>query len=207
MKKSVLLAVSSLLLSNATFAQEAEKSLPFSFKPMIVLGIATGGDEMGTLEYEGGSSTDVSAGGGVTLGGGFEIQANDKPFGATATINYHSDSATASNADITMDRFEFTFLPYYQLNEQIQVSAGLSMHTGVEFEIDFQGTNTIEFDSASALVFEVRYLLESGDMALSGRYTSVEYEATSLNGRSVSGGEAVDGSNLGLFFTWSFDQQ
>lgn len=206
MKKSVILALTSLFMSNAVLAQEAEEASPFTIKPMVIVGIAGGGDEMGTLEFEGGSSTDVTAGGGVTFGGGFEIQANEKPFGATATINYHSDSAVASNADITMDRFEFTFLPYYQVNEQIQLSAGLSMHTGVEFEIDFQGTDTIEFDSASALVFEIRYVLESGDMALSGRYTSVDYEATKVNGRSVSGADTVDGSNLGLFFTWSFDQ-
>ena len=66
--------------------------------------------------------------------------------------------------------------------------------------------DTIEFDSAMALLFEVRYLLESGNMALSGRYTSVDYEATQLNGHSVSGADAVDGSNIGGFFTWSFDQ-
>ncbi|NVK25379.1 MAG: hypothetical protein HWE10_10665 [Gammaproteobacteria bacterium] len=206
MKKMSMLTLASLFVAGTATAQEpVAADAPFTFRPMLVIGIATGGDEMGELTYETGDSTEVSAGGGITLGGGFEVQSADKPFGATVTINYHSDSATASNADITMDRFEFTVLPYYQLNEQIQVSAGLSMHTGVELEVDFEGTETLEFDSALATIVELRYLFETGDMTLSGRFTSVEYEPTSYNGRSVSGGEVVDGSNLGLFFTWSFN--
>ena len=206
MRSKVILALMLLVQSNAGLAEDTQPTKNYTIKPMIVFGIASGGDELGELTYEDGDTVEVSAGGGFTLGGGFEVQSMDKPIGVMATVNYHSDSADATNAELSMDRFEFTVLPYYQLNEHVQLALGLSMHTGVEYEEDYYGTTTAEFDSALATVFELRYVFENNNMALSGRYTSVDYELNKFDGFSVSGVEPIDGSNIGLFFTWSFDQ-
>lgn len=206
MIKKGLLALLLVLQSNAVLAEDTESDKGYTVKPMLVIGLSSGGDKLGGLVYEGGSSTDITAGGGATFGGGFEFQSIDKPISATATINYHSDSAEATNANVTMDRFEFTFIPYYQLNEKIQLGVGVSMHTATEYEEDFYGTDTYEFDSALATIIELRYIFESKNFALSGRFTSVDYEVNKFNGRSISGADAIDGSNVGVFFTWSFDK-
>ena len=206
MRKQVILALMLLLQSNVGLAEDTQTAKNYTVKPIIVIGIASGGDELGSVTYEDGDTLEITAGGGFTFGGGFEFQSMDKPIGAMATINYHSDSADASNGSISMDRFEFTVLPYYQLNERVQVAVGISMHTGVEFEFDYRGTTTAEFDSALATLFELRYVFENENMALSGRYTSVDYEISKFDGVSISGADSTDGSNIGLFFTWSFDQ-
>jgi hypothetical protein len=206
MRLKVILAVMLLVQSNVGLAEDAQVAKNYTIKPMIVIGIASGGDELGDITYENGDTLEITAGGGFTFGGGFDVQSTDKPIGAMATINYHSDSADASNGSISMDRFEFTVLPYYQLNERVQVALGLSMHTGVEYEEDYYGTTTVEFDSAFATLVELRYVFENKNMALSGRYTSVDYDASEVDGRSISGIEPFDGSNVVLFFTWSFDQ-
>jgi hypothetical protein len=206
MRKKIILGFMLLVQSNIGLAEDTQADKNYTVKPMIVIGIASGGDELGSLTYEDGDTLEITAGGGFTFGGGFDVQSTDKPIGAMATINYHSDSADASNGSISMDRFEFTVLPYYQLNERVQFAAGLSMHTGVEYEFDYYGTTTVEFDSAFATLVELRYVFESENMALSGRFTSVDYEVSTVNGRSTSSSESIDGSNIGVFFTWSFNQ-
>jgi hypothetical protein len=206
MRTKVILALMLLVQSNVGLAEDTQVAKNYTVKPMIVIGIASGGDELGSLTYEDGDTLEITAGGGFTFGGGFDVKSTDKPIGAMATINYHSDSADATNGSISMDRFEFTVLPYYQLNERVQFAVGLSMHTGVEYEFDYYGTTTVEFDSAFATLIELRYVFENENMALSGRYTSVDYEVSTVDGRSTSGAGSIDGSNVGVFFTWSFDQ-
>ncbi len=206
MIKKGLLALLLVLQSNAVLAEDEQVNLGVTVKPLLLVGVSSGGDKLGGLTYEDGDSTEVTAGGGISFGGGVDIKSNEKPFGAMATMAYHSDSAEASNANVTIDRFEFTVLPYYQLNEQMQLGFGLSMHSAIEYEEDFHGTDTFEFDSAFATIVELRYIFESKNFALSGRYTSVDYEISKSNGRTISGADAIDASNVGLIFTWSFDK-
>ena len=206
MRTKVILALMLLVQSNVGLAEDTQTAKNYTVKPMVVIGLSSGGDEFISVTYDNGDTGEVTAGGGFTFGGGFEVQSIDKPIGVMATVNYHSDSEEGTDASFSMDRFEFTVLPYYQLNERLQFAAGISMHTGVEYEEDYYGTTTVGFDSAFATLFELRYVLESEDMAISGRYTSVDYEISEIDGVSISGADSIDGSNIGLFFTWSFDQ-
>jgi len=206
MRIKVILALMLLVQSNVGLAEDTQSTKSYTVKPMVVIGLSSGGDELISVTYDNGDTGEVTAGGGFTFGGGFEFQSIDKPIGVMATVNYHSDSEESSDASFSMDRFEFTVLPYYQLNERVQVALGLSMHTGVEYEQDYYGTTTVEFDSAFATLIELRYVFENENMALSGRYTSVDYEISKFDGISISGADSIDGSNVGIFFTWSFPQ-
>ena len=184
-------------------ANEMNKS--YKVEPQFIMGYAFGGDDMGTLKYEDGSDSDVTSGGGYTLGAGLKVSFDAKPYGVKTSVNYHGDSATAENADITFDRFEFSVMPYYQLNENVNVAVGVSYHTGVEYEVDFEGTENFEFDAAIAWMAEFEYM-SSRNLAFSLRGTVVDYEVAEHNDRSVSSTENVSGNNLGIFMTYSFGQ-
>jgi len=218
MKKLTTLAtvLAFALSSNAMAAESASQSTSkVSVKPIVLMGYAFGGEDMGSLEYDDGTSTDISAGGGFTLGGGLDLDLSnmdlgvEKDMGVRLTGNYHFDSATASNADVTFDRFEFSVMPYVQLNEKISVSAGISLHTGVEFTAEFDGQSdeTLEFDGATALVAEFVYKY-SDQLSWAVRATSVDYEASTINGRSLDGfdTDAISGSNVGAFMIYTINR-
>ncbi|MBU2882516.1 hypothetical protein KO525_08765 [Psychrosphaera sp. B3R10] len=205
---ALALAVSGASFTTQANSDDTATEKKFNAKPFMVFGYAFGGDDMGTLEYEDGSSSDVSAGGGFTMGGGVDIAIDSESFGFSKPIGvklsgaYKFDSATADNADITFDRFEFTVLPYVQLNEKVTLGAGVSFHTGVEFslEMDGSGSESYEFDGATAFVAELGFK-QNEQLSWGFRFTSVEYTLA-----NYSGAEATSGSNFGGFMTYSFKQ-
>ena len=206
MKTGLSLTAALLLASTSAFAAEKEVSMPSAqVTPFLTAAYAFGGDDMGSLEYEGGGSSDVAAGGGYTLGGGFKFEPMEQPFekpiGVFLSANYHADSATADNADITFDRFEFNVLPFVQLNEMVHVAAGVGFHTGVEFSYEFNSDSfSVEYDSAMALIVEIGFQT-SEQFSWGIRATSVDYEYKG-NGGSLT----TDGNNLGAYFNYYFKQ-
>ena len=199
------------------------KSTPFDAKPIVLMGYAFGGEDMGGLKYDDGSNTDISAGGGFTFGAGVDLSLNqyelikDRDLGVRLTANYHFDSATADNGEVDFDRYEFNIMPYVSINEKVNLAAGVSFHTGVEYvcKLDqigcFEGVNiNIEYAGATALVAELTYK-QSEQLSFAFRATSVEYEAKTVNGVSVNGGAAQDGllkpsgSNFGAYMVYAFN--
>lgn len=204
-----------LALTGTSFSALAndEGGKKINGKPIVVFGYAFGGDDMGELEYEDGSSSSVSAGGGFTIGGGFDFDIDtsalefDKKIGVQLTGAYKFDSATADNADITMDRFEFTVLPYVAINEKVSLGAGVSFHTGVEFsaEMDGSSSDSLEYDAATAFVAQLLYK-QSEQFQWGARFTSVSYTPSSINGQDLSNFDIEDtgASNFGIFGSFSF---
>lgn len=207
MKTGLSLTAALLLASTSAFAAEKDVSISgVEVTPFVTAGYAFGGDDMGGLKYEGGGSSDVSAGGGYTLGGGFKVELENQPFskpiGVYLSANYHADSATASNADITFDRFEWNVLPYVQLNEKVHLAAGIGFHTGVEYSYEFDGEQDInaEYESATAFIAQLGFQT-SEEFSWGVRVTSVEYE---FKGPFAT--VKTDGNNIGAYFNYYFKQ-
>lgn len=215
-RTKLALALSLALGTTTAFAADnASMNKSYEAQPILLVGYAFGGDEVGSLDYDDGSSSDVTSGGGFTFGGGIDIAFDSdkiglpKPIGVQATAAYKFDSATADNADVTFDRFEFTLLPYVKLNDKVSLGLGIAFHTGVELtaEFDGAGTDTVEFDTGTALVAEVAYE-QSPQLKWSLRYSSIDYSVSKVNGTDVSDFdlEDIDGSNIGAFMVYRFDQ-
>ncbi len=169
----------------------------FKSQAMFVMGVGLGGEEVGELRYEGGGSSTVTAGGGISLGAGMDITNTEKLYGIELTGVYKFDSAAAENADVSFSRFEFTALPYYQINEQARFGLGVSRHAGVEFsmEMDGRGSSSVEFDPAMALVAQLTFAT-SDVMNWGVKFTSVEYEANGI--------KPISGSNASVFLNYRF---
>lgn len=206
MKKTLGIASLALLLSaaEANAQQALDESKFASFKPFVTAAYAFGGDEVGELEYEDGDKQDVTAGGGYTIGAGLDISLDgltfSKPVGVEASFSYHGDSATADNADITFDRFEFNVLPYVQFTDTVRFAAGVGFHTGVELEVDFHGSDTVEFDSATAIVAQLSFK-SSEQLNWGLRLTTVDYEFDDGYYEPVT----ISGNNFGAFLNYSFN--
>lgn len=189
---SLLLATG--LISSNVIAADAIDATPF-FK----MGYGFGGDKVGELEIEDGADQDVTAGGGFTIGGGLSFPINSLDLGKDVGLNlsaaYHFDSATASNADLTFDRFEFGIMPYVKLNEKVTLAAGVEFHTGVEYEIEFNSSDAaFEFDSATALAAELIFSTQS-NFQWSIKAAMVDYTSDIT--------EDISGNNISAFFVYS----
>lgn len=191
----------SLLLATGMFSGNAFAAESIDATPFLKLGYAFGGDDRGELNYEGGGSSEVTSGGGYTIGGGLRFPINSldlsKNVGLNLSAAYHADSATASNADITFDRFEFAVMPYVELNEKVTFSAGVEFHTGVEWTLEDDYTDiTLEYDSATALAAELIFNTGTPAFKWSIKAALVDYSGSDFD-------EEISGSNVGAFLFWS----
>ncbi len=190
-----------------TVTQSVKKESSVIIKPLLVMGYGYGGDDVGTLTYEGGKSQDVMGGSGFTIGGGVMLQPKENKFGAELTFAYKFDSAVATNADLTMDRFEVSFIPYYQVSDKLQIGLGMAKHSGVELtsEIDGGSEERVEFENATGFVGQASYKY-SDDARISVRYTNIEYKTSLIRFNGSSYQEKVDGNNLGVYFNYYFSK-
>lgn len=197
------LALRSLLLCSALAATSANAAAELDGKFSVHLGLTYGGDDISTLEYENGNKTDITAGGLALFGAGYALNFNEQ-FGVKLNGSYHFDMASASNGDASFDRFEFEAIPFYQVNENFRLGIGAALHTGVEYESDFD--TDITFESATAFIISGDYRMPNDSGRLELRYVSVDYTADKVGNVSLDGFDvpSIDGSHLGLVYHWEF---
>lgn len=200
MFKKILLAS---LLASVTNQAVADEGIDNQFG--ITGGLTFGGDKLGGLQYEGGGSEEVSAGGLFALGVALRTQYSENII-SKFTANYHFDTVTASNADVSFSRFTVDALAGYKANENINLYAGITYHLSPEFSSEFDGsaTNKASFDDSLGFVIEAAYVTDANN-EFSLRYVPIEYDMTKVNQFTVSGAEATDGSHIGIYFTAFFE--
>jgi hypothetical protein len=143
-----------------------------------------GGDDFATVSFTDGSSQHIKTGQGVTLAlGGHFKPSEGSPFGIRATVGYKFVTTAAQNADIGIERTVIEALGSYRLASDVWFAAGVTHHSGIEFDGDGFGPD-LEFDDATGLTAEIGWKW----IALS--YTNMDYQ-------DEFGGE-WDASNLGL---------
>ena len=197
MKKWIV--AGALLTSMNAYAQQ-DSELQFN----VFGGLTYGGDKLVEVQYDNGDDDDVRAGGLYLLGAGLRYQPQGTDFGLQTSIAYHADSADASNDDTTFSRIVFEAVPFYRFAPQHRIGLGLALHTNVEFEIDFNRTETVEFDSALGLVLEYGYDFTGHDGTLAFRYTHISYDPSSYNGIDISSTDDIDGNHVGVIYYYNF---
>ncbi len=200
----VLFTTAQTLANEQTNQDQPQQTLKIN--PIAFIGYSFGGDDVGSLTYEEGGTSDVTSGGGFTLGGGLDLFNAEYAMGVELTGAYKFDSAVASNADVTFDRFEFSAMPYYQINDTTRFGLGITQHTGVELSTEFDRNNSSDkFNSALGFFAQVSFKV-SEQLYVSGRYTSIDYETDPITfygyGYQYKYQLEVDGSSIGLFMTY-----
>ncbi len=158
--------------------------------PIMSLGLHVGGDKLAEVNFTDGSTESLTAGGGLSLAAGVLFHTGESTGPETQlTIGWQDDSSTASNGDLTFDRFPLEIIQFYRM-DQLRGGLGLTYHMKPSIEgTGFASQENVDFDNAIGVVFEVDYMLANSNMYLGGRYTNIKY-TTSI------GSGSDDGSNI-----------
>lgn len=166
-------------------------------RPMLKLGVDTGGDTLVTATFSSGSSDSIKANEGFYIGGGASILFSNE-IEIEVSLSYKTASITASNGDIEFTRLPLDALVFYRFPD-FRVGGGLTYHLNPKLSCSggavAAGCVNVSFDDAAGLALQADYLFAQ-KFAVGGRYTMLEYKA--------SGGGTVKGNGLGVTFSVRF---
>jgi hypothetical protein len=173
--------------STTSVARRSERSPRNSaIQPFYELGLAVGGDTIGSIVFVSGEQQDIEAGDGASFGGGIVQRINDR-FGIKYTASYKVSFSAASNADVMKTVLPIDVVPYYRSGDH-KVGLGLSLHLSPKVDWDWLAPEQ-NFDDATGLTLEYAF------RRFSFSYTDIDYETDT---------EAFDASHLGFKFTSKF---
>ena len=188
-----LLCSSLLLTANAATAGD--------FKPLVRMGLDSGGDDLITVVYSGGETADIKAGQLFTFAGGIMYHPEATNYAVEATIGYKFDKANATNGTVEFTRMPIDLIASYR-NENHRIGAGLTYHLSPELtcEISAICSGNVNFSDAQGFVIQYGYEFETltgSILDIGVRYTSIDYEMEGISGE-------VDGSAPGIFVSFAF---
>lgn len=173
--------------STTSVARRTERSPRNSaIQPFYEIGLAAGGDTLGSIVFVNGEQQDIEAGDGASFGGGI-VQRIDDRFGIKYTASYKISFSAASNADVMKSVLPIDIVPYYRSGDH-KVGLGLSLHLSPKVDWDWLAPEQ-EFDDATGLTLEYAF------RRFSFSYTDIDYETDT---------ETFDASHLGFKFTSKF---
>lgn len=152
-------------------------------------GIHFGGDDVGGIDFVGGGSETIEAGGLLSGSVGVitDIQDNME---LRLSLGFKYDFVTAENAEITFMRMPLTAM-LFSKGEKISFGAGATYHLDPEAELTGSlGGGTVQYDDAFGLVAEIDHTLgERGYVGM--KFTLIDYDVSncafcsSKNGNSI----------------------
>ncbi len=154
--KKALLIISLLsILSFSSYAQEEDSKGKIRF--LVGGAFEFGGDEVAEIYFTNGDTQSVNAGQGVSIAVGGELQfPKVDQLRLRASVGYKYVTTQADNVHIRLTRVPFVFSANWMIIEKLRVSAGLAIHTGINFKADGIGDD-IRFNNAMGPVFEIAF--------------------------------------------------
>lgn len=197
LKKNIFIAA----LGMSAFMVSSQSMAKVDF--IIGAGYDFGGETLVEAYYTNGDSTKVKTGEGLSIFGGVDYFLQDE-LKLRGTIGYKFSSASASNGDITFDRFPLDLLLLKGYGRH-QFGVGATYHTGVEYEWDvnsygFGSNGTVEFEDSLGFIVHYEYrvpLKNDNAFVIGARYTQIDYEVKDTD-------LSYDGSGFGLNLGFTF---
>jgi opacity protein-like surface antigen len=192
--KRILLGAA-LAIGSAFSAQAADAGSPFKF--LLGAGLTFGGDTLITVPFTDGSTDSIKAGGLVHLYGGGEYRFGDQ-FAVQATVGYHiNDTKAASNGSVRFTRIPVDLLALYSVTEKVRLGGGAQFVSGPELKGSGVASNVSQkYDSTTGVIVEGEYLF-TPHTGLKLRYVAEKF-------KPEGGGAKIDGSHVGLMFSYYF---
>jgi Outer membrane protein beta-barrel domain len=200
-----LMAASLVALSAFTGNAQAQTDLK-SEKPLrffLGAGVTFGGDKLAFLEFQGGDTSNIRAGGVVQFHGGAIYKFNDQIAGSVA-VGYHVDSVNAKNGSITFGRYPVEVLGHYALTPAVRLGGGMRLVNSAKLSSSgdipgIKGTN-VDFGSTTGVVLQGEYLM-SEKLGVTLRYVGEKYK---INDKFNGVQNKVDGSHVGVMLNFYF---
>jgi hypothetical protein len=146
-----------------------------------------GGDNIVTLLFTNGSSQNIKAGQGASLGIGAHYQPAASPWDFSATVGSKFVLNASSNSDLSITRIVFKLAGTYHFHNDVWITAGPVMHTGTQLNGDSLVPD-VAFDSSVGAMVGV------GWRWVGGTYTNMKYKGPFAG--------SVDASSVGVTFAW-----
>ncbi len=175
-----LVALGALALPGAAHAVD--------IRPVLVVGIDTGGDKIVTVTFTNGDTKSIRANEGLFIGGGFSALNDDKTIEFQGTVNYKYASITADNGDVTWTRIPIDALLFYRW-EKFRLGGGVTYHISPSLKgSGAAGNVNVDVDNAVGAI--VQGDLVFGKFFIGGRYTFLSYKAN--GGTAKSDGVGIE---------------
>ncbi len=163
-------------------------------RPVLRAGAEFGGDTLATLVFTDGSTENVKAHDGFSLGAGASFLSESKAFEVETTLSYKFDFTNARNGDVTWSRIPLDVLAFYRVS-RVRLGGGFTYHFSPKVSGSGAANNVdIDFDNAEGFVLQADYLFsgkESGPGVYLGlRFTALKYKQknTGVSANSNGGG-------------------
>jgi hypothetical protein len=191
--KKILIGLASVLALGAQ-AQTAPGSSS-GLRGIVGLGITFGGETIGTVEYEDGSTAKLHSSGIADLRGGAEYQLQGQPIAIELSIGYHFDKVNAKNGDASFTRFPLELIGHYAINEYWRVGLGLRKSLSTQAKETFEGTSD-KFTSSIGPIIEAEYFM-TPQFSFKGRYVVENFKTDDQDQYKVKGSH---GGIYGMFY-------
>ncbi len=161
-------------------------------------GLSFGGDRLAIVQFANGDTESVRGGGLAQFGAGIVWQPPVAPLSVQATVNYHVDNVTASNGDVTWSRVPMEVLAFYTGVPGWRLGGGARFVSSARLRSEVNGfTDTVHFKDTTGLVLEAGFQV-SPRFWINGRVVSEQYEASSVNGVSITPLGRTSGQSFGI---------
>ncbi len=186
-KKSVFILGAILGLSFPLIAQEKEPGV--KAKLLLEGGIEFGGDELLQVFFTNGGDQVMRAGQGgfLSVGGQLEFPSVEQLM-IRGGIGWKYNTTAADNANIRFTRLPMYLMPFYKINDDFRLGAGITTHQAVKFKGD-GFVPDLDLDSNLGARVEFGYKWA----ALT--YTSLKYTGPS--------GQSLSGSSIGFVLSFT----
>ena len=186
MKKIIVLM---LMVFSSGFSQNETLKTRF----LITGALEFGGDELGYVFFNDGTSQSINSGQGGTIAIGGELDfPKTKGLFLRGTLGYKYVTTKADNVHIRLTRIPLELTANYNIAKKLWVGAGVLTHTGIKLNFDGLAQNE-KFTSNAGLIFKIGY----GGLGIS--YTGMKYKG--------SYNDVYNANSFGVFFSIPIKQK
>jgi opacity protein-like surface antigen len=198
MKKIVLaLALPFVFASSAFAADHAADMAPNPLRFMVGIGLTAGGENIATVRYTDGSSSNISSGTGVQLMVGADYRISES-FSVQGSVGYQAIfTPRASNGDASFTRYPIELLGYYHPDQHWRLGGGVRFVESPRLNASGAAADIGEdFKNTTGAVLEVEYFFTP--------HASVKVRGVKESYTPTWGGQKISGNHGGVFGDYYF---
>lgn len=167
---------------------------------ILTAGLELGGEDLVTT-----SESDLTAGGGISLGAGLSFSPADSSLSLRTVIHYLFDTVefTSPDGEASANSFPIEVGLFNSWNKH-EIGTGLSYHLNPSHELEFfnMGSGTVDFEDASGYFLQYNYIFSQSGSSSNGnnsyvgiKYTAMDYELQN---------DTIDANSLGIYIGTRF---
>lgn len=168
-------------------------------RPMIKMGIDTGGDEILAHVFPGGEVETLNGNQGFYAGGGVSITNfyRGADLELEVSLSFKYTTAYGENGEVDWTRYPLDALLFYRW-PKVRAGGGLTYHFGPKLRGDGDASSVnVKFENALGFVLQADYRVTE-KLTAGVRYTAIEYET------KASPATTTKSSGIGITFGYTF---